>query len=98
MPAHSHAPISRQPRWLLAWLLGLLLVLGGCANLPANDQQTPSYALPMQQATPLGQLAGQLRQQSGSRHTTGFRLLGSADTAFSARLALTQQAQRTLDG
>ena len=97
MPSRLHAHISRQPRWLLAWLLGLLLVLGGCANLPANDQQTPSYALPMQQATPLGQLAGQLRQQSGSRHTTGFRLLGSADTAFSARLALTQQAQRTLD-
>ena len=97
MPPRPHLRTSRQPRWLLALLLGLLLALGGCGSLPANDQQSPSHALPISQATTLGRLASQLRQQSGSRQDTGFRLLGSADTAFAARLALTRQAERTLD-
>ena len=78
-------------------MLAVVLALAGCGSLPPPGPRTVSHALPAGTVTPLGKVAGALRKQSGSRHDTGFLLLDSADSAFSSRLALTQQASRTLD-
>ena len=78
-------------------MLAVVLALAGCGSLPPPGPRTVSQALPAGTVTPLGKVAGALRKQSGSRHDTGFLLLDSADSAFSSRLALTQQASRTLD-
>ena len=48
-------------------------------------------------ATPLGQLVDQRRPEAVRPQVSGFALIASARDAFAARLALTQQATRTLD-
>ncbi len=82
-------------RWLLAaWMLGCA---GGCASLPANDNQTPSTAFAQPEQTPLGQLVQQRRAQAGTRSDSAFYLLDSVESAFTSRIALVDGARRSLD-
>lgn len=69
----------------------------GCASLPADVQRTPSAALASPDGTGLGRLVASRRAQAGARSDSGFKLLDSVDIALSARLALVDGAQRTLD-
>ncbi len=82
-------------------LYGLLcasaLGLTACGSLPPMPPRTASTALAAPQATPLGQMVQAQRQAAGTRYTSGFALLGGAQAAFSARLALVQAATQTLD-
>lgn len=75
-------------------LLGLALVLGGCApTLNLAVDRAPSMALPQDADTPLrSRLATQI--PSGA---SGFHLLADGRAALAARLALAARARRTLD-
>lgn len=81
-----------SPRALLAVLL--LAWLAGCASLRTDVPRTASWALPPDPAVPLGQLA---RQVTPATAPSAFRLLDSGHDALAARLALTDQARRSLD-
>ncbi len=74
-----------------------IVVLGmpGCASLPENVQRTPSQALADFEATSLGrQVAAQASLHPGQ---SGFALVKDGRWAFTARLALADTAERTLD-
>lgn len=98
LPEHLRSPRVQPWRWLAGiCLLVLTLWLGGCGTLPPPGPRSMTEALPAGTNTPLSRLAGTLRKRAGTRHDTGFVLLDNADSAFASRLALTQQATRTLD-
>src|SRR4051812_12197847 len=80
-------------RWLAVLLLCTCTV--GCAGVPQNVQRTASQALQTPEDTPLGKLAAARRGQA--RSDSGFMLLSNVDLAFGSRLALIDNAQRTLD-
>jgi len=82
-------------RWLLALVLAAWAV--GCASLPNNVQRTPSQAFGAPEQTALGQLVARKRTQDGAKSDSGFVLLDTVDAAYSSRLTLIRQAQRSLD-
>jgi putative cardiolipin synthase len=60
----------------MAFLLSLLLVLGGCAGLPSQVERLPSTAIADADGTTLGRLAGAARPDP---QLSGFRLLPMPD-------------------
>ena len=99
MTAPSVAPAGvRLPRPF--WWLVLAAVIGGlaaCGSLPQHVDRPVSTALPATTETTLGQIAQQ-RTPAGTRGTdSGFLLLSGPQDAYGSRLALTQQAEKTLD-
>jgi phosphatidylserine/phosphatidylglycerophosphate/cardiolipin synthase-like enzyme len=75
------------------WTLGCVLVIVGCASLPKQVERVPSHALTDTEGTVLAQtVAGALP----GRGRSGFRIMAAGDIAYSARLKLTESAQRTL--
>lgn len=83
--------------WAAGLLLALLLGATGCGSLPQDVARSVSAALETPEATPLGRQAAQRRPAEARRNDSGFALIDSADMAYASRLALTQQASRTLD-
>jgi len=80
---------------LLACLSLCLVLLSGCASLPANPERTPSYAITDNGDTLLAQsLAPRLAQNPGQ---SIFYPLGTGPDALTARMALARAAQKTLD-
>ena len=89
-----------------AALFALLTLLGGCAALRPSAPRMPSWAITDAEQTTLGrvftaqaaqattQTATQTAQQPG---LSGFQVVASGQTAFMARAALAQAAERTLD-
>ncbi|MEJ8855885.1 phospholipase D family protein [Variovorax robiniae] len=74
----------------------IVLSLVGCAGLPPQAGELPhSYAIADHAGTSLGQLAQ--RHSDGSATNSGFRLLPEAAFALDARVALTRNAERSLD-
>ena len=73
----------------------LVLVLGGCASLPAPLPRLASQALDGA-ATPLAQLVA-ASTPPAQRHLSGLRLLADGDHALDARIALIGRATRSLD-
>lgn len=69
-------------------------MLAGCASLPKNIERVPSAAIEDTAGTPLAQAAASAL--SGDR-VSGFRLMAAGGVAYSARLGLTNNAQRSLD-
>jgi len=73
----------------------ILLLVNGCASLPLDYEQVPSYAISDTQDTPLGRKVGPAVAAHPS--SSGFYPLSSGMDAFVARYALIDQAQRSLD-
>ncbi|ARU06409.1 hypothetical protein CCO03_18650 [Comamonas serinivorans] len=96
MSYDSPSPSRYRPLWLLV-LLCCLSALQACQSLPRNVVRPSSQAWASPQATPLGELVRQRRAQAGAQPANGFALLPGADEAYSARLALIEQARHTLD-
>ncbi|MBI5276342.1 MAG: phospholipase D family protein [Burkholderiales bacterium] len=88
-------PLAAFWRWLL--VAAFLGGAGGCAGLPANTQRTASTAFGQPEATALGRLVQARRAQVQARSDSAFKLIDSVDLAYSSRLALVEQAERSLD-
>jgi cardiolipin synthase C len=104
---HVAATNRNPPRWPDAagaaqgpWaqLLALLAVvlLTGCAALPAEVQRAPSLALHDVADTDLARLAA-AATPPGERGLSGLHLLSDAGQALDARISLARRAQRSLD-
>ena len=74
--------------------LAMVLLLGGCANLPTGVQRSPSQAIPASLTTTLGRIAA---ESSPDEALSGFRLLPTGAFAFDTRLALINRAERSID-
>lgn len=81
-------------RYSLLILLSLLL-LAGCASVPKNYPLTPSTAFQDYRGTSVGKLFG----QSAARHPgkSGFDIIRYGRQAFTARIALSDLAEKSLD-
>ena len=82
-------------RWLAPLLLGAWLA--GCASLPSEVDRPISTALADNSGTRLGREVAARAAVSGTHNDSGFALVGSAELAFTSRMALIQMAQKTLD-
>ena len=80
----------------LAWLC-LLAALAGCQSLPPNVDRSPSQAWATPASTALGRLTADRHAADKARRPNGFALLARADDAYTARMALIEAAQHTLD-
>lgn len=88
---------SARRFWRVAALTLLATWAAGCASLPSNTGRTTSTAFNAPDSTALGQLAAARRTQAAARSDSGFHLLDSVDAAFTSRMALIENAQRSLD-
>lgn len=80
------------------WVLGVwFCFLSGCSSLPTQVERTPSYAIAPNPNSPLVQLVQRKQPRNIQVASTGFVWLDTANKAYAARLALIQQATRTLD-
>jgi putative cardiolipin synthase len=89
---------SRSTGYGLAPVVGgavvFALVLAGCASLPRNVDRVPSHALRDTKDTPIARAVAAALPGNG---VSGFRIMAAGDVAYGARLALTNNAQRSLD-
>jgi putative cardiolipin synthase len=75
--------------------IAALLLVSGCASLPADIERSETHALRGTETTRLGQIAQpMLKAHPGE---SGFRPLRSGVDALLARMVLAQAAERTLD-
>lgn len=74
-----------------------IAILGACAQLPQNVDRPVSTALASPDGTALAALIQERRQADNARYESGFLLLGGPQAAYSSRLALIENAQKTLD-
>ena len=88
-----HAP---SPRRRIATLF-VALFLGACAQLPKDVQRPVSRALAAPAGTPLAALVQQRHDAAAARSGSGFLLLDGPQAAYGSRLALVEQARKTLD-
>lgn len=81
--------------WGPAALCTLILALGGCATWRPDVDREPTHAIADGERTRLGQAFA----AAGAEHPgqSGFRVVASGQTAFMARAALADAAERTLD-
>ncbi|MDP9919113.1 phosphatidylserine/phosphatidylglycerophosphate/cardiolipin synthase-like enzyme [Variovorax boronicumulans] len=92
MPSSSFHALVRRSIALLA-----LLVLGACAQLPKEVDRPVSTALTSPDGTALATLLRERRNADKARFDSGFLLLGGPQAAYGSRLALIENAQKTLD-
>ncbi|MGR4872285.1 phosphatidylserine/phosphatidylglycerophosphate/cardiolipin synthase family protein [Variovorax sp. LARHSF232] len=94
--APALAPGALFRRWLA--LAASLMFLSACAELPEQVERPVSKSLATPEGTALGALTQTLRRSSSAGDAaSGFLLVGGAQEAYSARLALIEGAQKTLD-
>jgi putative cardiolipin synthase len=88
---------SNSRHLVFACLLGALAVVVGCATKAPNPNypRVETTALQDHDSTPLGQEVAQLAALNPGK--SGFTLLPGGRQAFTARVALAEMAQRTLD-
>ncbi|MGJ7528850.1 phospholipase D family protein [Variovorax sp. GB1P17] len=91
MPSSLHAFLRRTAA-LLA-----IAILGACAQLPQNVDRPVTTALASPDGTALATLVQERRQADKARYESGFLLLGGPQAAYGSRLALIENAQKTLD-
>src|SRR5690606_864762 len=95
---HIHGTTRGKGRYSTrTWVLVAVLMLAGCASLPEHVNRPVSHALENPAGTTLGQLANQKRPSQVNDARSGLALLASPNAAFAGRLALTQDASKTLD-
>ena len=88
---------ARESGWLrAAVLLTAILLIGGCATLRTDVERIPSQAWPNPEDTTLGRGAG-ARLAAAPAGSSGFVVLDSGGDALTARAALAEAAERTLD-
>ncbi|TSD56841.1 phospholipase D family protein [Variovorax sp. KBS0712] len=92
MPSSSFHALVRRSVALLA-----LMVLGACAQLPKEVDRPVSTALASPDGTALATLLRERRNADKARFDSGFLLLGGPQAAYGSRLALIENAQKTLD-
>lgn len=71
--------------------------LSGCASLPSPVDRPVSTALTNPAQTRLGSVIADRAKRAGTRNDSGFALVGSAELAFTSRMALIKAAEKTLD-
>ena len=86
---------SRGIRSRSSAALGLLVVMAGCASLPAGVERMPSSALSNTGGTRLGRAVAPLVAANPAK--TGVHPLANARDAFAARVVLARAAERSLD-
>ena len=82
-------------RWLGLALLGACLT--GCASLPSQVHRPVSTALADPLQTRMGRLVQDSAARAGTRNDSSFTLVGNAELAFTSRMTLIKEAQKTLD-
>lgn len=80
----------------LRLLACILVLLGGCASLPAHQPAPPRFAVSDVSGTLLARAAAATLPAS-EPELSGFRLLPEGPTAFNARIDLAQRAQVSID-
>ena len=88
---------SRRQGFALCFFLIITLWLAGCAALPTDVQRPVSTALANNQDTRLGKAVATRALAASTRNDSGFALVGSAELAFTSRMALIKAADKTLD-
>ena len=77
--------------------LFISLWLTGCAALPSDVQRPVSTALENNLNTRLGKAVAARAAEASTRNDSGFALVGSAELAFTIRMTLIKEADKTLD-
>ena len=93
----AHLPPSTRPtvvRLTCIWLL-VAAALVGCASLPTDYPRTASTSFADYQDTSIGQLFDDAAAQHPEQ--SGFSLIRNGREAFTARIALTDLAEKSLD-
>lgn len=79
-------------------LVSTLTLLVGCASLPENNQQIPSYALTNTNETTIAKgVALRKKRDSAPEEASGMLLIQDGLDAFVARAGLASTAEKTLD-
>ena len=88
--------LGAKVNWIAYSLLcAILLMTSGCASLRGEVPRVPSHAIVDGDRTTLGQVfSAQAAQHPG---LSGFQVIASGHSAFVARAALADAAERTLD-
>jgi putative cardiolipin synthase len=89
--AAMRAPV---PVWACMLLLAAML-LTGCATVPKDYPRTPSTAFPDYTSTAIGAYFEKTAASHPGR--SGFGILPDGSRAFTARIAMTELAEKTLD-
>ncbi|HQS31637.1 MAG: phospholipase [Polaromonas sp. 39-63-203] len=96
--ADQGAPASGVNRLVgAAGLILLSLWVSGCASLPDNVERPVSTALANPATTRLGQAVATRAARAGTRNDSGFALVSTSELAFTSRMTLIKEAQKTLD-
>ena len=85
------------PQWWRLYLLLASFLIVGCASLPSEVERPVSTALVNPLETRLGQFVQARAAKAGTRNDSGFALVGNAELAFTSRMTLIRDAQKTLD-
>ena len=73
----------------------VLAVLAGCASLPPDYPRSPSTAMQDHESTPIGRRIAEIAAQHPGN--SAFQIIRHGRPAFTARIALADLAQKTLD-
>jgi putative cardiolipin synthase len=76
-------------------ILFALLLVTGCASVPKDYPRTPSTAFQEYRATSVGKLFEQAAAQHPGK--SGFDIIRQGRQAFTARVAMTELAEKSLD-
>ena len=90
-------PHSARHGLALFFSLLLSLWLTGCAALPSDVQRPVTTALENNLNTRLGKAVAARAAAASTRNDSGFALVGSAELAFTSRMTLIKEAEKTLD-
>jgi cardiolipin synthase C len=77
------------------WACALLLLLAGCASIPAGFEQVPSQTWQQPEQTELGTFFDEFA--SADRSLSGVRLISNPKEAFRARFGFAALAEKSLD-
>ena len=91
------ASILDHFRRAIAWLAAALLLAGCAAPLPKHVERPVSMAYATPQDTALGSLIDKARPPVAKPAASAFSLLAGPQSAYSSRLSLVENAQKTLD-
>ena len=92
---------QKYPRhrcFLQLCMVALALLLTACATpLPKDVERPVSNALEQSQKTALGSMIGKANPAGSRSSTSGFALISGPEFALSSRMALVENAEKTLD-